>query len=418
MRLADHPLSRDWIAQFDAGRDRSSAARFLDSLHLVSSTAFESHIERSLVNLQRDIGERIAVFPVAPPTPAGILGYNLFAGGIADPAAQKQGREVGRRRKFGSEDRVGHFLSKLQSRLAPRENGPSLIECQPTLNQVRTQGIRHLVLLDDISGSGKRLTDFWSEFPRTYKSLLSYKKVHLWVVLYAITDSALRQIQRKLPNLPLENVRTVTPATNLNMGLDLDLVALLNKYSTRANLQGAALGYRGSAAGVVFEHGCPNNAPALLWRFGAGNWRPLFPNRGVPADLRSCFVATTNLRSPEVLWKVGQAKVALTILEAAERNLLSADHRLMITVLALIRSGVAHANIVKRLMLRSGELELVRRKATELLLLNSDDDRLTELGGDLLDRLREMHHAGSDPLWRTPESYYPQQCGGKLQRLA
>lgn len=119
-----------------------------------------------------------------------------------------------------------------------------------------------------------------------------------------------------------------------------------------------------------------------------------------------------------MLWDVGQAKVALTLLEAAERNLLSADHRLMITVLALLRSGVARGNIVKRLMLKSGEFESARRKAVELLLLNSNDDSITELGRDLLDRLRELHHVGFDPLWRAPESYYPQQCGGKLQRLA
>ena len=64
--ISDHPLSKEWISQFNTHEDRALASRLLNQLKFISEREFESGIEKSLIKLQERLGKTIAVYPVIP----------------------------------------------------------------------------------------------------------------------------------------------------------------------------------------------------------------------------------------------------------------------------------------------------------------------------------------------------------------
>ncbi|KKK79176.1 hypothetical protein LCGC14_2836120, partial [marine sediment metagenome] len=163
---------------------------------------------------------------------SGISGYDLFTGGIQNKDLNVATREVGRRRKYGSEDRVGHLMSKLQEQYK-RNNSVSVIECTPTVTQLKSQKIQHIVFIDDISGSGRRIAEFWKYcVPRSVKSLLSFKRIELWIVLYAITSKGRVKLGRAIPNFPIKtHLISVLPESDYRYLLDQELTCLAKDYA-------------------------------------------------------------------------------------------------------------------------------------------------------------------------------------------
>lgn len=186
--LSEHKLSIEWLSQFKTSKDKALATQLLDQLILVSESVYKEEIDKNLNELQQKLNTKIAVYPVSSPESEDVIGYKPFIGGIAKNNISNSSRisKVGRRQNFGSEYKLGHALEKIQDRLK-QNNGLSVIECSPTITQLRTQGIQHIVLVDDICGSGTRIIDYWQkEVPKNIKSLLSLKKMTLWIVVYAL----------------------------------------------------------------------------------------------------------------------------------------------------------------------------------------------------------------------------------------
>jgi len=418
LRLSEHPLSQKWLAQFRTSEDRALAAQLLNQLKLVSAREFEVGIEAELTKLQRKLQATIAVYPIDPQIPDGVCGYDQFMGGVVVDNNSKS-REVGRRRKYGSEDRVGHVLTKLQERFK-RGTGTSTIECQPTLKQLKTQGIRHIVLVDDVCGSGKRIADYWKLVPRRIKSLLSLKNSELWIVLYAITPMGKAALRKTMPNFPLsDHLITVLPDVDLRNLLTPELRTLCVNYARQIGVNSSGLGYRGSAFSVVFEHGCPNNLPAILWANRKG-WKGLFPNRSIPPELRTCFDEDGTERAIEALWRVNQPKLALGLLDALDHAApLTAEQRMLLTMLGLSLRGIPETDLASRLLMTIPETSNLIGTAIEMGLFDRDKAHVTIMGRELVSRFRErLRHARRQrPVAASPEDYYPSQCEGKLREL-
>jgi hypothetical protein len=419
LRLSEHALSGEWIAQFRSSRDRALAAQLLNRLKLVSTREFESAIENALIELQRRIKSTIAVYPVAPPMPGEIVGYGPFRGAIPQDENHKS-RQVGRRRKYGSEDRVGHLLGKLQDRFK-RGSGTSPIECAPTLTHLDSQGIRNIVFVDDVCGSGKRITDFWRSVPRRIKSLLSLGRYKLWIVLYAITPKGRAALAKALPNFPIStNLITALPTADLHALLSGDLRQLCLHYADVLGMKSAGFGYRGSSCPVVFEHGCPNNLPTILWNNSKG-WKGLFPNRSIPTEMRASFDESGIERAAEALWQVDQSQLALGLLDALNQTRrLTVDESLMLTLLGLRLRGVGEGDLSKRVLLSKQETKRLLELADVMGLYGTSTTLVTPVGKEFVRRFREG--VGRATRLRSPDkvgvatnSYYPIQCEGKLR---
>lgn len=417
LRLSEHSLSQQWLAQFRTSEDRGLAAQLLNQLKLVSSREFEAGIEQALTNLQTKLQATIAVYPIAPPIPGEIAGYDVFTGGIPRDE-NSQSREIGRRRKFGSEDRVGHVLAKLQERFK-RGTGASNIECVPTLTQLKTQGIRHIVLVDDVCGSGKRITDYWQAIPRHIKSLLSLKRYELWIVLYAMTPKGKTALTKAMPNFPLSHLIAVLPVTDLQGLLAPELRKLCENYAELIGMKSSGFGYRGSSCPIVFEHGCPNNLPVILWGNRKG-WAGLFPNRSIPPDLRSCFGEDGTERAFEALWRANQPKLALRMIDALDHiTPLSVEQRIVLTMLGLRLRGISGAELAVRLLMSASEFKQVLEIAVAMGLYDEATEQVTPLGKTLVSRFRECFNRArrQRTVGMTPDTYYPSQCEGKLREL-
>lgn len=417
LRLSEHPLSQQWLAQFRTSEDRGLATQLLNQLKLVPAREFESGIEQALTDMQSRLQSTIAVYPIAPPIPDEIAGYDPFKGGIPANESSKS-REVGRRRRFGSEDRVGHVLAKLQERFR-RGTGASSIECVPTLKQLKTQGIRHIVLVDDVCGSGKRITDYWKVIPRRIKSLLSLKSCELWIVLYAITSTGKAALKKAMPNFPQDHLVTVLPTTDLQGFLTPELRTLCANYAELIDMKSSGLGYRVSGCPIVFEHGCPNNLPAILWANRKG-WDGLFPNRSIPTDMRFCFDADDTDRTLESLWRANQPKLTLSLLAALDHEVpLTTEQRMLLTMLGLRLRGVPEGNLAARLLMTESASKKLHRMALTMGLYDDTTDRVTPMGKELVARFRERFGPARrlKVVGKNLEDYYPSQCEGKLREL-
>lgn len=88
----------------------------------------------------------------------------------------------------------------------------------------------------------------------------------------------------------------------------------------------------------LFEHGCPNNTPAILWEpdFKESGWKGLFPNRTVSSFVASVFPAEI-VRGDhvQILMDAGQKKLANS--GALLRRGLAG--RMILIILALIAKG-------------------------------------------------------------------------------
>ncbi|MBF0402086.1 MAG: hypothetical protein HQL90_15145 [Magnetococcales bacterium] len=328
-------------------------------------------------------------------------------------------REIGRRRQFGSEDRVGHLLKNLQERFKRSKNCVSSIECGPVLKQLKTQGIRHIVLVDDMCGSGTRITDYWRSIPRHIKSLLSFKRYELWIVFYAITPMGKTALGKAMPNFPLSNLITVLPETDLQDILTPDLRTLCTSYARWIGMESSGLGYRGSASHVVFEHGCPNNLPGILWA-NSQRWSGLFPNRSIPTEMRSCFDEDGTERALEVLWRVNQPGLALGLLDALDHVApMTVEQRMILTMLGLRLRGVSEDNLAVKLFLTNQKHKEVLQKAMEMGLYDTTSAQVTPMGREFASRFRDRFGPArrTHAVVKSPESYYPQQCEGELREL-
>ena len=418
LRLSEHPLSQHWITQFCTYTDRAVASDFLNQLKLVSNREFETSIEGALITLQTKLNSTIAVYPIAPPLPEEIVGYDPFNGGIPKDA-EVESREIGRRRKYGSEDRVGHILSKLQDRYR-KGSGVSLIECTPTLKQIYTQRIRHIVLVDDVCGSGKRITDYWHAIPRRVKSLLSLKKLELWIVLYTFTPAGRKKMHKVMPNFPIhDHLITAIPEAELKGRLTPAMINLCMNYGRIIGRKKDSIGYRDSACPIVFEHGCPNNLPPILWVNQKKDWKALFPNRSIPGEMRQYFDGSYTDRAAHELWSSNQPKLALSLLDSFDHgNPLTSEQWMLLTLLGLRLRGVEEVNLPNRLLISIEECRCILKIGIDMGLYDLSINNITDLGKEVVRRFKERFDKRRkkrlDMFDNDLSNYYPSQCEGKL----
>ena len=138
--LIDQNLTQEWLSQFNKA-DGLIAAQLIKSLKLVSSSKAEMGIRNLIEVILKKTTGSIALLPISKNEPG----------------------------KFGSEARIGHILESLQKQY------PKRIFINPSVPEMRLQKIKHMILVDDIIGSGTRIRDYWKTIGTSEKSWLSYK---------------------------------------------------------------------------------------------------------------------------------------------------------------------------------------------------------------------------------------------------
>lgn len=319
--------------------------------------------------------------------------------------------EDGSRRIQGSSaDRVKHLLENVV-----RVHG-ARVRANPTVESMRADRIRNIVLVEDFVGSGDRLTGFWEEeVSKSVKSWISFGWTKVWLVTYAGIEVGLNEARRKIPKLTADKILTVLPPRDPRLGLTDPMREVAQKYGRR--LRGNMwAGYSGGGGTVVFQHSCPNNAPAILWATGK-RFEPLFPNRGIPSDLQGCFAERSASAEAENLWDYKQYRVALLLLDSISHKKASPSHWYIVVALALASTlgRWDDEKIGTRLQLPIESMSELRRAAYAMNLINKQNHELTAFGRELLDRLRKTQPRFERVPRVIPslaDLYYPDTCEG------
>jgi hypothetical protein len=388
MKLSEHTLAIEWLRQFNT-RDVHAARLLLDSLKLVSLTEVESTVSGAIEAILARAPGTFAIFTVQKK--------------VIDPGA-----------KPGSEDRLGHLLTNLERQYQGR------IFVEPSIDEMRNKKTDHIMLIDDFVGSGQRVIDFWDAWaakpkPATVRSWLSYGVCRLWLVGYASHELGLERVQQRITYLSPDRVSFEITLRSAQTYWPPAIREFCERNGARTNSNYWPLGYADMMCPLVFQHGCPDNCPAILWSNGL-QFRALFPSRGIPAALSSCFTeATDSNRTPEMLWRSGQYTLALSLIEEIAEGKLSVHYVTLMALIGLLLRGVAASRLQEVMTVGKTQIDGFLQQAQEMGLIDSGN-RVTGFGRDLVERSKRSFIAPTALLDERAGSvlYFPKQFKKRL----
>jgi hypothetical protein len=295
-----------WLAQFDEA-DRALARRLLGALVLVSHREFEGALISHLRRVAHDIDGPVALYAARELTRGSLDDYFVQAKATTGSGltAVASGTDI------GSEGRIANLIRGLN------RTEPGKFLNHPDIAALRSSKCHAIVVADDLVASGTRIREFidalWKN--RTLRSWASYKLIRFFVVCYSATEIGGKVVGRLRckPELIFDRPCPTLDLLPWTKGTREEVKALCKKYAMRTRAKGSALGYGSVAALAVFEHGCPNNVPSIMWGSAKvdGDWEPLFPQRIVDPSERSAFPTEITRGDPvSTLIEVGQAALA------------------------------------------------------------------------------------------------------------
>lgn len=332
--LAHTERGKAWIALFDDS-DQATALRALDALTLVSHSAFERALTGLIEARSKSFAGPVALFATREIKTD--QSYFEQAANLVEPKATGAVNAVGFGSELGSEARVAALIRNLS------RQAPDRLLNHPSIEQMRIAKVRAIFVVDDILGSGARTASFLQSLWReaTLKSWHSFGWVRFECLAYTATELGRKKVS-KLPSAPTVNLFQDCPTFSSmpwSSTARVEVEKLFRAYGQRTSRPRMALGYQDTAVSLVFEHGCPNNAPAVFWAPPSQKrpWTPLFPSRSVMSAEATAFPSELTMPDSRVtLARVGQKRLA----ESAALKRPSALGEEVLLLLGLIAKGV------------------------------------------------------------------------------
>ena len=297
---------QEWLSQF-AEHDQDTACRLVRSLTLVSHSKFARAIGQMVQETAASVGHPVALFAIRE---------------LRDKARADFGRALAERRERSSIDATPAG-SDLGSEAIVAANIRSLSRAHrnllnhPNVAMMRASRCKAIFLVDDIVGSGQRAREYlavlWEN--RSIRSWWSRKNIEFVVISFAATEDGEKRLRKLKPSPAVVYNRACPTLRSLPWSQQLKSEAsdLCQTYGKRTSKHYFLFGYQGSAATLVFEHGCPNNVPALFWAPSTDRypWKALFPARTVLPAESSAFPLEIVRRDPlTLLVEAGQQRLA------------------------------------------------------------------------------------------------------------
>lgn len=302
------------MSNFDSA-DRGIARDLASALNLVSHNEFERGLTSLLRKALDSAGGPVALYAARELPPAfEFASASCDASGSID--ATPQGADI------GSEGRVASVIRNLSI------EQPAKVLNHPTLERLRDSMVDAVIVVDDFIGSGKRCIDYLNKLwqPKSVKSWVSYKRLQFMVVAYSSTMDGCRRVEGHTSRPTVNLFRHCPTIKSLHWKNDRveEAMKLCRTYAKKAKLGSLAMGFQGTASLLVFEHGCPNNVPAIFWATAKGDkpWVALFPAKRIHSTIATAFPSEVIRRDPvHVLLEAGQKRLAMTLAAGAHRPL-------------------------------------------------------------------------------------------------
>jgi len=380
MNIEEIPNVSEWLAQFDNELPDQYLARYLlKKIRYVSFEEMEAWLQHELQSVIDEIlkseGNKvpIAIFPVAKP----------FIHEFNQDKEEKPPND--------SSGRIAHSLKNLERRL------PEYVEVTPRDDSMKERKVKHIIFVDDFIGTGDRFVKSWrSTVSRRVKSWCSHGWCKIWLVSFAGHDGGLSHIVNQIRPVIKERVRINLRIKKSFIWANIELAKLSYRYGDRLNKSKARLGYGKLLSPVIFQYGCPNNAPGIFWskgKRGKKRWKPLFPERSVATELYPLFnTDMSNETTPEELWMVGHHDLAVEIID--DINNYHGGHHLMM-ILGFLDKNKDINKIRSVLVLTDAELDEKMRQLLKHGLIDSDN-KVTQFGKDILKRGKKTKRIQKD----------------------
>ncbi len=305
---------QSWLSRFDL-EDRETASRLVRALTLVSHSAFRRDLSRRIVETAESIGFPVALFAareMKPPQLADFLAKLSETRGPSTVDAVASGSDL------GSEATVAATIRSLC------KAHPGRLLNHPNVGQMKAAApCKAVIVVDNLIGSGDRIKEYlgalWAN--RSIRSWWSRKHIHFVVVSFAVTVDGAKSVSKLKygPELVYNRICPTLSSLPWSQERKTEISNICIKYGAGLVSKRFIFGYQGSAALLVFEHGCPNNAPAILWARPKKSraWDPLFPEKTVMPLESSAFPPEIVRRDPmTLLVDIGQEELAARLQKA------------------------------------------------------------------------------------------------------
>ena len=389
-KLSTTAKGQSWLSQFRES-DKGVATLLLDSVVYITN--------EQLISGLRDV-----ILGIAETIKNGSIALLTARKNTGEPYWSKPAKRplsVAARRGVGSEGDISHLCRDLA-------NAHEDILDNPSLDEMRNSHCHTVICVDDIIGSGRRMTSFveWLHRNKTIRSWRSLGYTKFIACAYAGSQMGIRAVSQHRLFADRHIVQAVGDGRATWSKVQRDaVIALCDQYTeyTRKDSRWA-LGFEGAFTLLVFPHKCPNTTPAILWASKTGGWTGIFENRPEltisPADFCRAprarqdrildTLAHTGLTKPSLFGKLDTSSRELLLLLACVAKRRFKDW---------ILSDIIEVSLPT--------LRAMLSKCREMGWIN-DHNRLTEAGRDALDAAKRNDCLQTDNIAVREDFYYPQ----------
>ncbi|GAB2188875.1 hypothetical protein MAH1_04820 [Sessilibacter sp. MAH1] len=414
-KLIHTERGKDWLNQFEP-LDQEIASALANNLTLVSHNEFERSLVSGMAEVDKTIPGPIAFFAIREMIPRKWVlkgNKNQTEVYVSTPYYQqaqvaKDGVSViplGNTADIGSEGRVASIIRQFCKRDTKRYLN------HPTLESLRSTKCKSIVCVDDFIGSGNRgfefLDAFWME--KSIVSWHSYRLLDFHVIAYSGIETGIDYLRSHKSSPTVHIYRDAPTFNSLPWSNEKkeEIFNLCEKYGKKANKKRKHMwwGYKKTMCALVFEHGCPNNVPAILVEEG-NEWIGLFPDRTIADTTLSVFPGEipqqANIKS---LDDIGQKKLAKSpkLIRRGEVG------KLILVILALIAKGKRkRSTLCYATGLSNYNCDKYLSKCIEWKFV-SPQKRITPTGLAELKAAKRIGKVKSEQLDKGSDYYFPQQ---------
>jgi hypothetical protein len=400
--LSESDFGKDWLSQFP-DKDQSAATLLINSLMLVSASAFAMGVNRLLASILKEC--RSLNKPMALYAEREMEKENGEVGAFF-PNSQL-GRATGKglppivthanKQEVGSEGITATLITsfcRLNKTMALSHSGP---------DELRSKKVGTIVIVTDFVGSGNRICTMLDAFEKvaTLQSWMSYHLIEFRIVAFSGTEYGLWQV-RNHPLKPKISTLHACPTFDEAFG-GLELASIQDLCKRYPRKSSWPFGYGETGALIAFSHGIPNNAPSILHSSAKG-WKPLFAGRSTLASSLDDYADTEEQLAVTSKKTIG-VRGTRELLKSRDSSIWV--HTMLVLVAARAGSRTVQ-KIAARTRLKMFEVEDVLRK-TKAAGWTTEKHSITRLG---LTELRYMKwHAdlSIDVVQKQDEPYYPTQ---------
>ena len=290
--VLEHPKLQHWVNQFSEA-DRADAAVLAALIKIVPADVFRRDLTACLQERLDHGDSPIALYNESERRKRKGVPNRLFgkdsvrasrthkgkksvrAIGKTGPALVPRQRNVAE--EVGSEGVVANIITQFH-----RTNRKTIL-VSPGPDVIRDRRVRRFILVTDFIGSGDRVISYlnaaWRHpSVRSWWSRRATGGLKFEVVAYAGTEDGVAAVSKHTMDPIVTLVAQCPTIDSVFLPAKRKVIkSLCERYAVAGS---RPLGYGDAGALIAFDHGMPNNAPAVLWKGGC-HWSALVPERTI-----------------------------------------------------------------------------------------------------------------------------------------